>query len=389
MEQEAARAGAPTWESAWAWFVEHVPEQHRGWVLLGCTLLILVVFFINQITAILKFLTAWRDWFRKKEPLPAPLSADQMPTPKVSFWSEPVAAGVRPTRTPNSIPIITVAAMKGGVGKTTLTANLAAYFDGKDKRVLLVDLDYQGSLSHMVTSAANQSIKGSDVDNLIDGTGSPSTIIRGARSLSPALNRTKILTCYYQFSDVETHVMVDWICDKRQGRPVDDIRFRLERILRDPEIQSEYDLVLIDAPPRFSTGAINALCASSHVLIPTVLDNMSAEAAVYFSQDVAAMRQDLFPQLELIGVIPTMTYQNLKLTNREGEIVRYLNDNLRRFWGNREVVISQASIPRKNSIGNVAGREIAYLGVGEKNQSSEVKAIFDRVGREISERIFR
>jgi Mrp family chromosome partitioning ATPase len=50
-------------------------------------------------------------------------------------------------------PIIMVANLKGGVGKTTLTANLAACFSAAGKRVLLVDVDYQGSLSNMLLSA--------------------------------------------------------------------------------------------------------------------------------------------------------------------------------------------------------------------------------------------
>lgn len=299
----------------------------------------------------------------------------------------PVDKTKRPTRSSNSIPIITVAAMKGGVGKTTLTANLAAYLDRQNKRVLLIDLDYQGSLSHMLTSAANISKKSSAVDELISGEMSPHLLMQKVESLGSALPNTKLLTCYYQFSDKETEVMIDWACKTRQGAHADEIRFRIEALLHDPVVQEAFDIVLIDAPPRFSTGAMNALCASTHVIIPTVLDVMSAEAAVYFSQDVAAMRQDLFPSLELIGVVPSMTYQNERFTKREEELIDYLNDSLRKYWGVQKVVLAKAAIPRKNALGNVAGKDIGYLDAGTKKDTAEVRKIFDRVGLSILEKL--
>ena len=51
--------------------------------------------------------------------------------------------------------------------------------------------------------------------------------------------------------------MLRWLL----GETKDDVRFRLANILLTPEVQDEYDYVLIDAPPRSSTGAINAWSA--------------------------------------------------------------------------------------------------------------------------------
>jgi Mrp family chromosome partitioning ATPase len=54
-------------------------------------------------------------------------------------------------RMQQSIPILLIAHLKGGVGKTTIAANLAAYFEMKrNERVLAIDLDHQGSLSSML-----------------------------------------------------------------------------------------------------------------------------------------------------------------------------------------------------------------------------------------------
>src|SRR5258708_13845731 len=56
-----------------------------------------------------------------------------------------------------SIPILLVANLKGGVGKTTIAANLATYFEQcKGEQLLAIDLDHQGSLSSMLLPEAMQ-----------------------------------------------------------------------------------------------------------------------------------------------------------------------------------------------------------------------------------------
>src|SRR5204862_249242 len=59
------------------------------------------------------------------------------------------APAFRPVRQDRP-PVVAVLNFKGGVGKTTLTANLAATFAGHGERVLMIDLDYQGSLTSLV-----------------------------------------------------------------------------------------------------------------------------------------------------------------------------------------------------------------------------------------------
>ncbi len=75
-----------------------------------------------------------------------------------AFWSRaPEVNSLKSyaERIAQSIPILLFANQKGGVGKTTIAANLAAHFQHKaGERVLAIDLDYQGSMSIMMSRQA-------------------------------------------------------------------------------------------------------------------------------------------------------------------------------------------------------------------------------------------
>ncbi|MEL7540435.1 MAG: ParA family protein [Pseudomonadota bacterium] len=382
-------AGFPTINDAWDLILGHVPEQYQQSFALFAVLAVLIYAAVKFITALLGLVQQIKTvtgWGLPKEPeIGVP---DDIRAPRIGFWNEAVRPGAKVDWSTPRVPVVTTAAMKGGVGKTTITANLAAYFDNQGKRVLMIDFDYQGSLSQMALAAANKSKKGTSVDDLISGDRSMIGILDDAESLKPALQRSKILTCYYEFSNTETEEMIAWIVDTKQGQNPRDIRFRLETLLSDPAIKNDFDLVLIDSPPRFTTGSINAFCASTHLLIPTVLDQMSAEAAVYFSQDIAAMRQNLFPNLELIGVVPSMTWRTNTFSFRENNVIDYLESNLGRYWGGESTVLKHCAIPRKNAFGNVAGSGISYLNAGNQAATAEVRAIVDRLGKHVADTIW-
>ncbi len=381
---------APSIDSAWAWLVGFVPPEWQPALGIFAAVIILAWLLINGLKTVLELIKTLQEIQRRRSrerELKTPIGS--LPPPRISVWTPPIQSPPRPKLVQNGgIPIITTANMKGGVGKTTLTANLAAYFDAHDKRVLLIDFDYQGSLSQTVLAAANIARIGSVVDDLIRGKKSMGAILEASQTLTPALSQSRILTCYYEFSDTETHEMVDWLVAVREGRPTDDLRFRLTQLLQDDAVQKNYDVVLIDAPPRFSTGTINALCASTHLLIPTVLDQMSAEAVIYFSRDVAAMKRDLFPDLRLIGVLPTLVYQSTTFSAREQDVIQRINDALRPYWGVNKAVMERAFVPRKNAIGDISGTGIGYFDAGQQKYTMEVRAIFDRVGHEVEERIW-
>ena len=67
--------------------------------------------------------------------------------------------------------------------------------------------------------------------------------------------------------------MAEWIIKRESMR---DIRLFLREGLHGTGIESHFDYVLLDCPPRITASTINALAASDFVLVPVVLDEVSA-----------------------------------------------------------------------------------------------------------------
>ena len=77
-----------------------------------------------------------------------------------------------------------------------------------------------------------------------------------------------------EFADLENRLMARW----HAGLSGDDVRYRLRHALHTRDLREHYDVVLIDCPPRLTTGCVNALAASDYVLIPVLLEETSTEA---------------------------------------------------------------------------------------------------------------
>jgi len=216
-------------------------------------------------------------------------------------------------------PIITIANLKGGVGKTTLAANLGAFFSQTGKRVLLIDVDYQGSLSNMLLSADGVLEVSSEVNKLLEPGRDAGTFRSSAHKFKKILPGSAIVSAKYELATCENRLMIDYLLHEDD----EDGRYRLAEVLLDKEVTKTFDIALIGAPPRLTAGTINALCASTHLLIPTVYDNLSAEAVGTFLNGVHVLKTRLNPCIDLLGVIGTLTFQQAGLNNREQQAKKY------------------------------------------------------------------
>jgi cellulose biosynthesis protein BcsQ len=275
-----------------------------------------------------------------------------------------------------SIPILLIANLKGGVGKTTIAANLATYFERrKGERVLAIDLDHQGSLSSMLLpEAAQRSQRPADAIKAFIGgaANSESGLFSERIHIRHSQRDSRLIECDDAFANFETRLLLEWLIGDRK----DDIRYNLARVLHSPEVQQNFDRVIIDAPPRMTTGLVGALCASTHLVVPFVLDILSAERVGLFLRTVRRMRGQLFPHLELAAVVGTLKGDGTqKLRDAEQKAILEAERGVSRNWGAGHYVLKDALIPRKQSIADTAGIGVDLAAAG----------LFDPLGQKLFE----
>src|SRR5262247_888908 len=276
-------------------------------------------------------------------------------------------------------PVILVANLKGGVGKSTLVANLAAYFKETGKRVLVIDADYQGSLSNMLLAAEDYDRASSEINKVLEPGSGTAAFKSACYRFLRRLPGSMIVASTYALAAMENRLMIEYLLG--DDRRYDDGRYRLASHLLSEDVGDTFDVALIDAPPRLTAATINAFCASTHLLVPTVYDKMSAEAVGTFLNGVRTLKNGLNTQIDLLGLVGTLTHRQDSLVPREQNARNMSRDQVARVWGPNFHVFER-HIPRKSTIAEVAGEDIAYY------RDPVVRGWFDALGGEIAVRLW-
>src|ERR1700730_567980 len=152
--------------------------------------------------------------------------------------------------------VIAVANQKGGVGRTTTTANLVAALALRGRRVLLVDLDPQGNLTSAfgLEKDVQQTVAESLLDRRV-----PLPVVNvtnGAATDAANLHPLSVVPAAVGLASAEAQLM------NKLGR---EMRLRDQLM----SVDERYDFIMIDTPPSLGVLTINALVAASRVIIPT------------------------------------------------------------------------------------------------------------------------
>lgn len=289
------------------------------------------------------------------------------------FWSRPVSNRFADYERSimGSMPILMFGNQKGGVGKSTTVTNLAAAFAARGECVLTVDLDYQGSHSSLVQLQLGEG--GKEPESLIDfvfedelDTNWPKLAVR------KATENLHYVPAFYNFELVERRVEYRWAL----GATSDDVRYRLARALLSEWVQSKFDRVLIDAPPRFTLGFVNGFCAATHLYVPTVVDLLSASAVGTFAQQFRELRAIVNPRIQWAGIIGTMSFINprdtLSLTGRAQRVADIAERAAQNQLDTKEpLFIRKPVIVRDADLARATEKGVAYL------NDSNMRPMFD------------
>lgn len=214
--------------------------------------------------------------------------------------------------------VIAVANQKGGVGKTTTTANLGAALTLRGKRVLLVDLDPQGNLTS--SFGLEKDVQQTVADALLDRhtplpvVPVPNGAIVPMRFDDGDQHHLAVVPAAVNLAGAEAQLM------NKLGR---------EMRLRDQlsAVDKDYDYVLIDTPPALGVLTINALVAATKVIIPTEARFFSLQGLQMLEESIEEILY-LNPRLEVLGVLLSKLDRRLK---EERQVSAYL----RQRWGIR------------------------------------------------------
>lgn len=197
--------------------------------------------------------------------------------------------------------IVAVINYKGGVGKTTVTSNLAAELAFRGKKVLLIDTDAQASLTFSFVAPDkwdtdykdSKTIK-SWFDAVSQGSDPPSlnSFVITPQNANAVVNqkggRIDLICSHLGLInvDLELATLLGGVNLQQAKRNYIKVHGKLRAAIKELTSTSDYDIVLIDCPPNFNIVTKNAIVAAEKILVPAKPDYLSTLGIDYLHRSV-------------------------------------------------------------------------------------------------------
>jgi chromosome partitioning protein len=186
--------------------------------------------------------------------------------------------------------IIAMTNQKGGVGKTTTTINLGAALAEAGRKVRMVDMDPQGSLSiGLGVNPDDLGGKKTVYDMLMDSTAVPASDV----VMKTSIAGLDLLPANIQLSAAELRLAGEVAREYALDRAFESVR-------------PNYDYILIDCQPSLGLLTVNALTSADGVVIPMECEFFALRGVEMLRETITKVKERLNNRLTIDGVLPTM-----------------------------------------------------------------------------------
>jgi len=247
---------------------------------------------------------------------------------------------------------IAVTNQKGGCGKTTTAVNLAAAFAEKGRTVLLVDLDSQG---HSTLGF------GYDPDSL------NKTIYDALTNTRIPIYKVLIGTAIDRLDLAPSNIMLSGA--EIEMASILGREFILGEQLR--KIARVYDICIIDCPPAIGLLAINALIASTDVIVPVQVHYYAMEGLKQLFETANIIRENFHPcYVKILGLLLTFVEDQVPFNKQ-------IEKQMRAFFGD---LVFETAIHRTISLAEApsAGQPVLTYAPQSKG-ANEYRALADEI----------
>ena len=195
--------------------------------------------------------------------------------------------------------VISLINLKGGVGKTVSSINIAYSLAEFDKKVLIVDADSQGNIATSLGMIADE--LDNTLCNLID------------EAIEDGVTEQRVVECIRQVGKVDI-IPANSVLAEMDYKVMN--AYHREYLLKDiiSTIEHLYDYIIIDCPPSLSLIVTNALTASNYVLIPVETQYLSFESLRVMLDTISMIQKKLNKELQIKGIFLTKYQSRTKLS---------------------------------------------------------------------------
>ena len=252
-----------------------------------------------------------------------------------------------------TIPVIN---NKGGVGKTTTTVNVAAGLARRGRRVLVVDLDSQGSASLCF---------GVDHDDLAP---SSAEVLYGDLPIEEAIRPTKrenvdLITGSLELANADVRLK------QRKGG-----QHRLAEVLS--TVEDDYQTILIDCAPSTSILSVCSLIAADAFIIPVTPSYLSLEGVVSLGKVVRRVRRGIGEAAPILGLVLT------KVDHDVGEVPDSI-EKLRSHYGGK---VFDTEIRRDPKLDEAQSRNLDIFRYAPDSRGAEdYRQLLDEIERRLQQ----